>query len=136
MTGKPDTPGIPSVNQLKAMVQKLLADRFALNFHRDKKELSVYAITIAKTGAKLTKNESNPNGLPGFGGGGPRGMIVRNSTMAEFASVLQANILDQPVVDQTGLGAGRYDFILKWTPDPAQRVGGAAGCSGACRRRS
>jgi uncharacterized protein (TIGR03435 family) len=25
------------------------------------------------------------------------------------------------VVDQTGLGAGRYDFILKWTPDASQQ---------------
>ncbi len=31
----------------------------------------------------------------------------------------------KPVVDQTGLGATRYDFQLKWTPDPAQgRFGG------------
>lgn len=121
VTGKPDTAGLPNVTQLKMMVQKLLTERFALTFHREKKELSVYAITIGKAGAKLTKNESNPNGLPGFGGGGPRGMNVRNSTMAEFASVLQANILERPVVDQTGLGAARWDFILKWTPDTHQR---------------
>lgn len=128
LTGKPDTPGLPSVKQLKTMMQKLLADRFALSFHRDQKELSVYAITIAKTGAKLTKNENDPNGLPGFGGGGPRGMRVRNSTMAEFASVMQATVLEKPVVDQTGLGAGRYDFVLKWTPDASQRpTGGPEG---------
>ena len=120
VTGKPDTAGIPSINQLKAMLQGLLADRFELKFHRDKKELSVYAITVAKTGIKMTKDENNPNGLPGFGGGGPRGMNVRNSTMSEFANILQANIMEQPVVDQTGLGAARYDFILKWTPDAAQ----------------
>jgi uncharacterized protein (TIGR03435 family) len=24
--------------------------------------------------------------------------------------------MDRPVVDQTGLGAARYDFTLKWTP--------------------
>jgi len=127
ITAKPDTPGLPSGKQLKAMVQKLLADRFQLTFHRDKKELSVYAITVAKTGAKMTKNESNPNGLPGFGGG-PRGRLgVRNATMAEFASMLQANILERPVVDQTGLASGRYDFTLTWTPDPSQsQIGGPA----------
>jgi uncharacterized protein (TIGR03435 family) len=64
VTGKPDTAGMPSINQLKVMVQKLLADRFALKFHREPKELSVYAITIAKGGPKLTKEESNPTGLP------------------------------------------------------------------------
>jgi uncharacterized protein (TIGR03435 family) len=118
VTGKPDLEGIPNVEQLKMMVQKLLADRFQLTFHRDKKELSVYAITITKTGAKLTKNETG-NALPGFGGG-PRNFNVRNSTMAEFAGVLQGQILEQPVVDQTGLGTTRYDFVLKWTPDPSQ----------------
>ncbi len=127
VTGKPDTAGLPNVKQLKVMVQKLLTERFALAYHLDKKELSVYAITVTKTGPKLTKNDSNPNGLPGFGGGGPRGMRVRNATMAEFASVLQANVLERPVVDQSGLGATRYDFVIKWTPDAAQRaMSGAA----------
>jgi uncharacterized protein (TIGR03435 family) len=119
VTGKPDTAGIPGINQLKVMIQGLLADRFELEFHREKKDLSVYAITIAKTGIKMTKDENNPTGLPGFGGG-PRGFNVRNSTMAEWANVLQATFLEQPVVDQTELGAARYDFILKWTPDATQ----------------
>src|SRR5262249_33656997 len=118
ITGKPDTEGIPNVNQLKMMVQKLLADRFQLTFHREKKELSVYAITVLKTGPKISKNESG-NALPGFGGP-PWNFNVRNATMTEWASVLQANILERPVVDQTELGSTRYDFILKWTPDQSQ----------------
>jgi uncharacterized protein (TIGR03435 family) len=110
------------------MVQKLLQERFQLTFHNEKKELSVYAITVAKTGPKLTKNESGGN-LPGFGPG--RGnFLVRNSTISEFASVLQANILEQPVVDQSGLGATRYDFTLKWTPDPSQSQVGGPGPGG------
>ncbi|HUI76329.1 MAG TPA: TIGR03435 family protein [Bryobacteraceae bacterium] len=123
ITGKPDTPGMPNPKQLKAMVQKLLTERFQLTFHRDKKELSVYAISIAKNGSKLKKSESTL-GLPGFGGG-PRGLMVRNATIAEFASMLQANIVEQPVVDQTGLGDARWDFQLRWTPDPSQRQLGA-----------
>jgi uncharacterized protein (TIGR03435 family) len=130
ITGKPDVAGIPSISQLKVMVQKLLTDRFQLTFHREKKELSVYAITLAKGGAKMTKDDSNPNGLPGFGGG-PRGLGVGNSTMEEFASFLQGRLLERPVVDQTGLGATRYHFILKWTPDGPQSGGGAAGPGGA-----
>jgi uncharacterized protein (TIGR03435 family) len=128
VTGKPDVAGLPSLNQLKIMVQKLLADRFQLTFHRDQKEQSVYAITVVKTGAKMAKNETNPNGLPGFGGPPLRGFNVRNSTMAEFAGVMQANFMERPVVDQTGFGATRYDFVLKWTPDGAQpSPGGGAG---------
>jgi uncharacterized protein (TIGR03435 family) len=121
VTGKPDTAGMLSIRQLRMMVQKLLAERFALAFHREKKELPVYAITVGKSGVKLTKNDSNPNGLPGFRGGGQRGLNVMNATMDEFASMLQANILERPVVDQSGLGAARYDFTLKWTPDASQR---------------
>jgi uncharacterized protein (TIGR03435 family) len=126
VTAKADVPGIPSIKQLKLMVQKLLADRFQLTFHREKKELSVYAITVAKTGSKLTRNDTNPNGLPGFGGGGRGGLRVVNSTMAEFGAMMQANVLDRPVVDQTGLGAARWDFIVRWTPDVSQLPPGAA----------
>jgi uncharacterized protein (TIGR03435 family) len=44
--------------------------------------------------------------------------------MTEFAQMLQAQILDQPAVDQTGLGGTRWDFMLQWTPDPGQRPSG------------
>ena len=44
---------------------------------------------------------------------------VRNATLAEVAETLQGSVLDKPVVDQTGLG-GKYDFIVKFTPDPGQ----------------
>jgi uncharacterized protein (TIGR03435 family) len=54
------------------MIQKLLADRFKLGFHRDKKELGVYAITVDKGGPKLTKNDTAGNSLPGIGVPGPR----------------------------------------------------------------
>jgi hypothetical protein len=74
ITAKPDIEGIPSLPQLKMMVQKMLAERFQLSFHRDKKELPVYGLSVAKTGVKMTKDDSNPNSLPGFGGGGVRGL--------------------------------------------------------------
>ena len=35
--GRPDTPGQPSREQLKLMIQKLLADRFQLKFHIEKR---------------------------------------------------------------------------------------------------
>jgi uncharacterized protein (TIGR03435 family) len=131
VTGKPDTEGIPNPTQLKMMVQKLLADRFELTFHREKKELSVYAITIAKGGHKLKPTEATGN-LPGYGRN-PRGMMVRNSTITEWAAILGANTLatlDRPVVDQTGLGDKRWDFTLNYTPDAvlaAQAAGAANG---------
>jgi uncharacterized protein (TIGR03435 family) len=118
LTAKPDTPGIPSLPQQKSMIQKLLADRFQLAFHREKRELSVYALTTAKSGPKLTRSESAIN-VPGFGMG-PGRFFVANATMADLASMLQRSLLEQPVVDQTGLGATRYNFTLKYAPDPQQ----------------
>ncbi|HEY7392887.1 MAG TPA: TIGR03435 family protein [Bryobacteraceae bacterium] len=120
ITAKPDTPGMPNPTQLKVMVQKLLADRFQLAFHREQKELPVYAITTAKGGPKLTKSQS-PLNLPGFGLP-PGRLMVRNATMAELAHVMQASLIEQPVVDQTGLGETRYDFTLQYTPDASQRA--------------
>ncbi len=125
LTGRPDVEGQPSVAQLKIMIQKLLADRFQLKFHREKKELAVYTITVTKTGSKVTKSEADANSLPGlFFGRAPQGMNfnVRNATMAEVASVLQGSVLDKPVVDQTGL-TEKYDFTLKFTPDSSQMTG-------------
>ena len=125
VTGKPEIPGQPNVTQLKVMIQKLLADRFQLKFHKEKKELNVYVITVVKGGEKITKSQSDPNSLPGlFFGRAPAGMNfnVRNATIAEVASVLQGSVLDKPIVDQTGL-IGKYDFTLKFTPDPGQMTG-------------
>jgi uncharacterized protein (TIGR03435 family) len=117
LEGKPDTPGIPSVTQMRMMMQKLLVDRFSLKFHKDQKELSAYAITVSKSGEKIRKEENAPVPVPGFGGRPQNGFNVRNATMAEFASVIQAQFMDQPVVDQTGLGNARYTFVVKFTPD-------------------
>jgi uncharacterized protein (TIGR03435 family) len=120
LSAKPDGDGQPNDKQWKIMVQKLLADRFKLTFHRDKRELSVYALVVSKTGqAKLTKSEGDPNGLPALFFRGLGNLPARNATMADFAGTMQAAVLDRPVVDQTGL-PGRYDFTLTWTPDEFQ----------------
>ena len=119
---KPEAEGQPNDKQLKTMLQRLITERFKLAFHRDKKELSVYALTVGKAGPKLTKSEGDPNSLPGLGFRGLGDLITRNATMADFAGLLQAAVLDRPVLDQTGL-AGRFDFGLKWTPDQFQFAG-------------
>jgi len=120
---KPEDAGIPNITQLKIMVQKLLAERFGLSFHLEKREISAYVITVGKSGPKLTKNESGGN-LPGFGGRGPGAFGVRNSTMVEFAGFLQGGTLDRPVVDKTGL-PGKYDFTLEFRPSATQVAAGA-----------
>lgn len=122
ITAQPDAPGQPSDKQWKAMLQKLLADRFGLKFHRDKKELSVYALVVTEKGSKLNKSQGDPNGLPGLFFRGLGILTVNNATMQDFAGLMQSAVLDRPVVDQTGL-AGRWDFTLNWTPDESQFAG-------------
>jgi uncharacterized protein (TIGR03435 family) len=130
LTGKPDGEGQPNGNQWKTMVEKLLADRFALKFHRDKKELSVFALSAGKTPNKLTPSTGDPNGLPGLFFRGLGNLPARNATMKDFAGILQSAVLDRPVVDQTGI-TGRYDFELKWTPDETQFPGLGGGAKAA-----
>jgi uncharacterized protein (TIGR03435 family) len=125
LAAQPKAEGQPNDKQWKTMIQKLLAERFQLAFHRAKKELSVYALTVAKTGPKLTKSGGNPDGLPGLFFRGLGNLPATNATMADFAGVMQGAVLDRPVVDQTGL-TGRWDFTLLWTPDEFQFGGAAA----------
>jgi uncharacterized protein (TIGR03435 family) len=116
---QPDVPGTPNRQQLRTMVQKLLADRFQLKFHRDKKELSAYVLSVAKSGPKMTKNESSPDSLPALFFRQLGVLTVQNATMGDLAELMQSAVLDRPVVDQTSLD-GKWNFLLKWTPDESQ----------------
>jgi uncharacterized protein (TIGR03435 family) len=122
LAGEPDAPGLPNDKQWKAMLQKLLTERFQLTIHHGKKELSVYAITVAKGGPRLTRSASDPstgnsNFFTALGD-----MVNINSSMVDFAGALQATVFDRPVIDRTGL-TGKFDFKLKWTPDESQFAG-------------
>jgi uncharacterized protein (TIGR03435 family) len=113
--GQADLAGVPSLRQTQEMLQKLLKDRF--KFHLAKRDLSIYAIKVAKGGPKITRSTATSH-LPsqtGHGLGAQQERKFTNNTMSDFALGMQA-YLDRPVVDETGL-SGRYDFTLKWTLD-------------------
>jgi len=117
----PDQPGTPNTEQLRIMVRKLLADRFALKFHHEKRNLAAYVLTAGKTGQKLTPTQLKSN-LPGFfysPGTGGLTLHLINGTMNDFTSFLQMLVLDKPVVDQTGI-TGRFDNNVTFTPDDSQ----------------
>jgi uncharacterized protein (TIGR03435 family) len=112
----PETEKRPSSDQMKAMMQQLLLERFHLVMHQEQKILSVYALVKTAETPKLTKSTSDPSGIPVVGYN-PKGELgVGNATMANFATFLQRFVLDRPAVDQTGI-AGHFDLALRWTPD-------------------
>jgi uncharacterized protein (TIGR03435 family) len=124
--------GVPR-DQIPLMWQSLLADRFKLTLHREKRELPVYALVVGKNGPKMKESEDTgepaPQGPPGIPGMGPRrGMVqmgrgkltANKMTVGAFAELLSRQ-MDRPVLDETGLKPS-FDFTLEWTPDERQRM--------------
>jgi uncharacterized protein (TIGR03435 family) len=118
----PETEKRPSSDQMKAMVQQLLVERFHLVMHHEQKILSVYALVKTADTPKLTKSTADPSGIPVVGYNPSGELQVGNATMANFATFLQRFVLDRPAVDQTGI-AGRFDLVLRWTPDNFRAAG-------------
>ena len=125
ITAQPDGEGAPNDRQWRGALQKLLAERFKLKFRRENRELGAYVLTQLPGGNKLNRSGGDPNGLPGMFFKGAGVLPVINATMGDFAGLLQAVVLDRPVVDRTGL-TGRFDFTLQWLPDESQ-FGGRGG---------
>jgi len=111
--------------ELLQMLRNLLAERFALASHLEKREYLSYALTAARSGPKMTPNrstlppDSNRSSLRVQNG------IARLNavglSMPGLAKML-SGVLDRPVVDQTGI-AGVYDFTLNF---PFEGVSGPA----------
>ena len=95
-------------DQLRQMMQKLLADRFKLTFHRESKEMRAFVVSVAKTGLKMT--ESTSEGDMDIQPSGRVGASFQRATVQKLAELLSGP-LQAPVVDQTGL-TGRYDFKI------------------------
>jgi uncharacterized protein (TIGR03435 family) len=120
----PEQEGAPNPEQIRIMMRKLLADRFGLKFHREKREMSAYVLTVGKDGPKLKETQIKGT-LPGIGirpGTGGITFGVINAAIPDFTGFLQILVLDRPVVDKTGL-TGRYDFQCTFTPDDSQFAG-------------
>jgi uncharacterized protein (TIGR03435 family) len=119
----PEVSGSHSMAELRAMLQKLLIDRFALTFHPESREMPAFVLTVAKEGPRLTRSQGDPRTIPQQDCNCSSGFLKdRNASMDDFAQLLQMSLLDRPVVNQTGL-QGRWDFDLRWSPDDTQPSG-------------
>ena len=108
-----------AMDQIPQMFQALLADRFKLKLHREKKELPIYALVAGKNGPKPRKAESSDGLSIGYNPG--RAHISGNVSMAWFADYLSLR-LGRPVLDQTKMD-GAYAIALDWVPDSTEEPG-------------
>ncbi len=121
----PDLPG-PANAQLPAMLRSLLASRFKMTSHTEKRELAVFALERSKqdgslgpglrptscpdVAVDLSSSQRCANVQTGFGSLNLRGM-----PFSQFTPFLSP-YLNRVVVDRSGLD-GRYDVDLSWTPE-------------------
>jgi uncharacterized protein (TIGR03435 family) len=114
-----------TTEQLRQMLQTMLADRFKLKFHRETHESAGYALALSKGGLKL-REASGEDESP-FSVRSDKGQpaIKGKSRLDQLAQAL-SRFVDGPVVDKTGVVRSYdYEFIL---PNiSAQRSGRGAG---------
>jgi uncharacterized protein (TIGR03435 family) len=96
---------------LMAMLQTLLAERFHLVIHREKRDVRAYTLEVAKSGPRLAKAEGG-NSVTSTG----RGVIDAKNTPMDYLAKLLSRQMDFPVVDRTAL-EGTFNFKLQWTPE-------------------
>ena len=94
------------------MLRTLLEDRFKLSVHRESKEISGYALVVAKGGLKLKPVEPGGSGANSNSDGVRTTLKATKVSMADLAD-FAARRLGAMVVDKTGID-GVYDFELSW----------------------
>jgi uncharacterized protein (TIGR03435 family) len=116
------------------MLQSMLEDRFGLKYHRETKELPVYALVQAKGGFKLQPlpAEPEPTAVDVSASGGPQGVTVsfgngssfslgnnkftvKKLSLEQFVAAL-SRFTDRQMVDQTSV-PGKFDFSVDMTPE-------------------
>jgi uncharacterized protein (TIGR03435 family) len=109
-------------HQQKLMVRTLLADRFGLKFHTEKKKLPVYIVSVGKTAPKLyPPKDEEVHSIRIMPQNDPDQKIASYHVVATRFSLTQltdtfARQMGRVFVNETGLD-GDFDFTLDLTPD-------------------
>jgi len=126
-------PANTTKEQLRLMLQNLLAERFHLGVHHETRDFPGYNLVVAKDGPKLKESKPDPNGVlpdiprgngPGIGTarlrlhGRPISALVRALATAIPQALGGEGLEDYSmprarVTDKTGL-IGTYDFTLEY----------------------
>jgi uncharacterized protein (TIGR03435 family) len=106
------------------MMRTLLAERFKLMARREQKEMSYFALVIAKNGPKMQPVKEMPDDFRGTTYGGRINSILQMPVLAYLLSRFER---ERPIIDGSGLG-GMYQVKLEWAmrqiqnadPDPSR----------------
>jgi uncharacterized protein (TIGR03435 family) len=112
IVAKPEDGVNPTPDQRNAMLQSLLADRFKLQYHFEKREMSVYALLPTKN-PKLVQAADPKSSATSVG----RGRLNLSGQSLDGLARILANVLGRTVINKTEM-PGVFDIKLEWTPDP------------------
>jgi uncharacterized protein (TIGR03435 family) len=116
-TGRPEK--IPQ-DQLPMLLQSLLDERFHLKFHREMRELPVYALVVDKGSPKLMKADGSSTDMQMSRGPGTIRLAAAGVSMKSLTANLGFS-LGRIVLDQTGL-TENYNLKLEWASDEPSDV--------------
>jgi uncharacterized protein (TIGR03435 family) len=98
-----------SKDQIPAMLQHLLAERFHMKLHSETKPERIYALLAGKNGPRLPSTKDPDHGQEmSFDVSGHMNFL--STTLAGFAETM-SRLLDRPVIDRTGI-QGAFDITL------------------------
>lgn len=103
-----------SRDDFRPMMQSLLAERFHVRFHREQKDMPVYALVVGKSGPKF--RESAPDAVFHANIGVKGRLQTLVATKFTMDMLVDDIGVDRPVLDRTGL-TGQYDIRLEATPE-------------------
>ncbi len=112
-------PSIDSDDALMDMLQRLLAERFALKLHHEERPMRAYSLEVAKTGLKIKPGADGEAVTNTSSSNTSKSLDAGHVSLDLLAKVL-ARETSLPIVNNTGL-AGFYSFKLRWTPDKARQ---------------
>lgn len=107
-------------DEVRPMLQALLADRFQLKFHRDSKELPVYHLIQAKKSGAFTKAAADEKFSWNVtqGPGGTLRSKATKESIGDFVQLVGVST-DRPVIDKTGIeGEIDYDILITMPEKP------------------